>query len=120
MMKSGCIKKLLAALLCLCMTVSLLPTRFAAAEEIGVPEPESGEAAAPVRDDGEETYIAADDETILPGADWNELYPFGTFAFGNHQADIAEPGATADGQEIPQSLLIPVYRFGGTVGRVTA
>ena len=53
--------------------------------------------------------------------DWNEVYPYGTFAFGTYQADVAEPGAlTADGEEIPQTVLIPVYRLGGTVGRVTA
>ena len=53
--------------------------------------------------------------------DWNEVYPYGTFAFGTYQADVAEPGAlTAEGEEIPQTVLIPVYRLGGTVGRVTA
>ena len=53
--------------------------------------------------------------------DWNEVYPYGTFAFGNYQADIAEPGALADsGEPLPQTILIPVYRLGGTVGRVTA
>ncbi len=121
-MKSGRITKLLALFLCLCMTVSLLPIRSAAAEEDGVPESGGEWTVGSVGDDGEEPYaVAAEDDTILPGADWNELYPFGTFAFGNHQADVAEPGATTpDRCEIPQSLLIPVYRFGGTVGRVTA
>ena len=53
--------------------------------------------------------------------DWNAVYPYGTFAFGTYQADVAEPGAlTAEGEEIPQTVLIPVYRLGGTVGRVTA
>ena len=33
---------------------------------------------------------------------------------------MAEPGAlTNDGQALPQSVLIPVYRLGGTTGRVT-
>lgn len=61
------------------------------------------------------------DGVISPDEDWNEAYPYGTFAFGSHQADISEPGAlTENGEQIPQSIEIPVYRLGGTVGRVTA
>ncbi|MBQ7719719.1 MAG: hypothetical protein IJT56_03960, partial [Clostridia bacterium] len=61
------------------------------------------------------------DGVISPDEDWNEAYPYGTFAFGSHQADISEPGAlTENGEQIPQTIEIPVYRLGGTVGRVTA
>ena len=62
----------------------------------------------------------ADGEVEIP-EDWNEVYPYGTFAFGNYQADVAEPGAlTQDGGAIPQTIRIPVYRLGGTVGKATA
>lgn len=110
-MKTGFFTKALALLLCLCMSVSLLPSRFALAESSDEPSAPGGETPdVPVTQDGENAS----------NEDWDAVYPFGTFAFGNHQADIAEPGAkTAEGNEIPQSLLIPVYRLGGTTGRAT-
>ena len=110
-MKTGFLKKVLALALCLCMCVSLLPSRFASAESVDEPPKPDGETPG---------VIVTQDGEITPDEDWNEVYPFGTFAFGNYQADIAEPGAkTADGHEIPQTILIPMYRLGGTVGKAT-
>ena len=43
---------------------------------------------------------------------WDEVYEYGAFAFGNFQADLTE-GAT-DGWE---TVMLPVYRLGGTIGR---
>ena len=102
----------LSLLLSLLMCLTLLPLKAAKAE--GGEEPEEAAAEEPI-------VIRTADGEIAADEDWNEVYPFGTFAFGNHQADVAEPGTlTAEGEEIPQSVLIPVYRLGGTVGRVTA
>ena len=108
-MKTRRFTKALALLLCLCMCISMLPSKFTLAEddlEQTVPQGEAPEV------------IVTKDGEIEPDEDWNETFQFGTFAFGHYQADIAEPGVkTADGQEIPQSVLIPVYRLGGTVGK---
>ncbi|MBQ3954655.1 MAG: hypothetical protein II680_02095, partial [Clostridia bacterium] len=102
-------RRLLAVLLSLCMCLPLLPAGVWAQDE-----PAAEERTVPA------TIITKDGE-IPVDEDWDETYPYGTFAFGTHQADVAEPGAkTSDGQEIPQTILIPVYRLGGTAGRVTA
>ena len=108
-MKTRRFTKALALLLCLCMCISMLPSKFTLAEEDLEQTVPQGEAP--------EVIVTKDGE-IEPDEDWNETFQFGTFAFGHYQADIAEPGVkTADGQEIPQSVLIPVYRLGGTVGK---
>ena len=101
----------IALFLSLLMCAAQLPLHTAKAEEDG--QAPDGEASG-----DQPVAIIGDDGEIVPEEDWNEVFPFGTFAFGNHQADIAEPGAvTEDGEEIPQTVLIPVYRYGGTVGK---
>ena len=51
---------------------------------------------------------------------WEELYPYGTFAFGDYQADVAEGGPSEpDGENIPEKIVLPVYRVGGTKGKAT-
>ena len=106
-MKTTC-KRLVAALLSICMLCSVLPMQSWAANAQTVQQGE--QPASLVTPEGE---IPADE-------DWNEAYPYGTFAFGTYQADVAEPGAlTSEGAEIPQTALLPVYRVGGTTGRVT-
>ena len=59
MMKTGWITKLLAVLLCLCMTVSLLPTHFASAEDGKAPETE-GEGTVVSFGDGGENLTVSD------------------------------------------------------------
>ena len=107
------IKRLIASLLCLCMLTSVLPLQIWSEER---------PAAARIISQGEQpAFLDTADGEIAVEEDWNETYPYGTFAFGTHQADVGEPGAkTKDGEAIPQTILIPVYRLGGTVGRVTA
>ena len=103
----------LALLMSLLMCVALLPLKAAKAEEADREEASASEPASE-----QPIVIRTEDGEIAADEDWNTVYPFGTFAFGNHQADIAEPGAvTADSKEIPQSVLIPVYRLGGTTGK---
>ena len=43
---------------------------------------------------------------------WTDTYEYGTFAFGNFQADLTE--GAADGW---QTVMLPVYRLGGGAGR---
>jgi hypothetical protein len=101
----------ISLLLSLLMCMALLPLKAVTAEE-GEQEPAAETASE------QPIVIKTEDGEIAADEDWNAVYPFGTFAFGNHQADVAEPGAlTADGAEIPQSVLIPVYRLGGTTGK---
>jgi hypothetical protein len=103
------IKRLIALVLTLCMVGTLLPVQILAEESRQLSQGE--QPSSLVTPTGE----------IPVEEDWNEVYPYGTFAFGTHQADVGEPGSkTKDGEEIPQTILIPVYRLGGTVGRVTA
>ncbi len=109
-------QRLLALLLCLCMLASVLPLQVWA-------EPR-GQSLAQTRISQQtelpETLQSPEGE-ISVEEDWNEAFPYGTFAFGNYQADVGEPGAkTGDGEALPQSILIPVYRLGGSTGRVTA
>ena len=106
-------KKGLSLLLTLLMLVSLVPLHAASAEGDTETTAEPGGEEQPV-------VIRTENGDITPEEDWDVVYPYGTFAFGNYQADVAESGAlTADGQAIPESILIPVYRLGGAVGRAT-
>ena len=104
----------IAALMALILCLSILPAQVFAEEQTqGAAEPLRALPAAIETRDGE---VAVDEEE-----DWNETYPYGTFAFGGYQADVGEAGArTAEGEALPNSVLIPVYRLGGTRGRVTA
>lgn len=99
----------IALFLSLLMCLALLPVKTAAeGDQTSGGDPSADRPAATAGEDG---GIAAEE-------DWDAVYPFGTFAFGNHQADIGEPGAKdGNADEIPQSVLIPVYRYGGTVGK---
>ncbi len=106
-------RKGISLLLTLLMVISLLPLHTVLADD---------DTETPSEPAGEEPSIVIRTENgdITPEEDWDVVYPYGTFAFGNYQADVAESGAlTADGQAIPESILIPVYRLGGAVGRAT-
>lgn len=106
-------RKGLSLLLTLLMLVSLVPLHAASAEGDTETTAEPGGEEQPV-------VIRTENGDITPENDWDTVYPYGTFAFGSYQADVAESGATtADGQIIPESILIPVHRLGGTVGRAT-
>ncbi|MBQ6660415.1 MAG: hypothetical protein IJM57_03185, partial [Lachnospiraceae bacterium] len=105
-------KRICAVFLSIMMVFSLIPMSAVAAED-GVGETKESKTST--------TVIQTADGEVEAGEDWIETYPFGTFAFGNYQSDIAEKGAlTEDGKEIPTIVRIPVYRLGGTQGRVTA
>ena len=106
-------RKAISLLLTLVMLFALLPTGAAFADDDeNVEQPQSEEP--------QQVVIKTENGDITPEDNWDEVYPYGTFAFGSYQADVAEPGAaTADGQAIPESILIPVHRLGGTVGRAT-
>ncbi len=111
-LRSNPLKKGLSLLLALLMAVTLLPLHLAKADDDT--EPESGQ------DEEQPIVIQTENGEVTPEENWDEVYPFGTFAFGSYQADVAEFGATtAEGNEIPESIMIPVYRLGGTVGRAT-
>lgn len=112
-MFGGTLRRWVAVLLALSLCLGMLPAS-AMAEE-----PVSGVAAL---SQGQQPEVLQTTDGEIPvEEDWNEAYPYGTFAFGNHQADLGESGAkTADGAVIPESILIPVYRLGGTTGKVTA
>lgn len=104
-------KRVLALIMALALAFELLPLQAFAADE----------AAAPAEPAGEAEQIPTKAADLIPeDEDWEELYPYGTFAFGNSQADIGEPGATdKNGAEIPGTVRIPVERLGGATGRVT-
>ena len=105
----------LALLLTLVMLFSVLPLQAAAEPD------ETGAAVLPgVVQGGQPASIQTTEGEIPVDEDWDQAYPYGTFAFGNHQADVGEPDAkTAEGKSIPPAVLIPVYRLGGTAGRAT-
>ncbi|MBO4818592.1 MAG: hypothetical protein J5528_00500, partial [Firmicutes bacterium] len=112
---SSILKKLMSVLLAAILMVTMIPSAVYA--DIGQKNQSEHlsqipEAVLPAsRDDGE---ISKED-------DWIATYPYGTFAFGDFQSDVAEEGAVNDeGKVIPSSIRIPVYRVGGTSGRVTA
>ena len=103
-------KRLISLFLALVMLSSAIPLSVFA--EGSIPDVRQGE---------QPTVLQTADGEVPIDESWDESYPYGTFAFGNHQADIAEAGATdSEGNPIPTVLEIPVYRLGGTQGRVTA
>ncbi len=105
MMKRNLCQRIVALLLCVLLLAS--PMTDALRAEAAQPELPAA--------------LSTPEGEIPVEEDWDEVYPYGTFAFGTHQADVAEPGATTlDGGQIPGEIEIPVYRLGGTVGRVTA
>ncbi|MBQ6163175.1 MAG: hypothetical protein IJK23_01740 [Clostridia bacterium] len=104
------LQQFVAVFLCVCLVGSLLPMQVWAKEQ-----PQTIEQG-----DLPEVLNTSDGEVAVQD-EWEDLYPYGTFAFGTYQADLGEPGAkTPEGDELQQSLLLPVYRIGGTRGRVTA
>ena len=103
-----------ALLLAAALLASSAPLRGAAAAEDRQPASVPASGAQPVA-------IRTADGDVPVDENWNEAYPYGTFAFGSYQADVGEAGAkNADGETLPESVRIPVYRLGGTTGRVTA
>ena len=108
----------IAFLLCLCMICTVLPlpvwaekAQYDSVQNTPAPQLQGEQPVA----------IRTADGDVAVEEDWNEVYPYGTFAFGSYQADVAEEGAkNADGQTLPDTIRIPVYRLGGTVGKVTA
>ena len=111
-------KRWLAGFLALLLCFSCLP-----AEALGA-ELASGKAvyeqSAAVQQGQQPEILETPDGEIAVEDDWNTAFPYGTFAFGSYQADVGEAGAkTAEGETLPESVLIPVYRLGGTTGAVT-
>ncbi len=103
-------KRIISIALALVMLLSAVPlTSFADFVNQDIPQGERP------------TVIQTADGDIPVEEDWDEAYPYGTFAFASYQADVGEPGAVnSDGEALPQTTLIPVYRLGGTHGQVTA
>ena len=109
------LQRLTALFLALLMSITILPLEVMAAEF------RSAQAEKAETQGEQPTTLQTQDGEIEVEEDWNETFPYGTFAFPNYQADIGEPGAkTQEGEELPQSIEIPVYRLGGTTGVVTA
>ena len=96
------LKNGLCVLLCVLMVITVIPAQVLAATGKEAASDEDGKPAAITNASGEETEVA--DE-------WEQAYPYGVFAFSNYTAT-----GTEDGEEIT----VPVYRLGGTKGRVTA
>lgn len=57
------------------------------------------------------TFVDGAGNTVSAGEDWEETFPYGTFAFSDFQAVVEE------GKE---TTVIRVYRLGGTEGRAIA
>jgi hypothetical protein len=106
------IKRMIALLLTICMLGSVLPLQIWAEE--------AQEAVQPVKQGEQPASLVTPEGEIPAEEDWDEEYPYGTFAFGTYQADLGEPGAVdKEGQPLNQTILLPVYRVGGSVGRAT-
>ncbi|MBR0085743.1 MAG: hypothetical protein IJL97_04240, partial [Lachnospiraceae bacterium] len=111
------LKRLVAILLAAVLITGILPSASASASGLRVPV--SSEPANEI--DASVPIVRTADGDIEPDESWEEEYPYGTFAFGAFQSDVAEPGAlTPEGERIPEMILLPVYRLGGTTGKVTA
>ena len=88
-------RKGISLLLTLLMVISLLPLHTVLADDDTETPSEPAEEEPSI-------VIRTENGEITPEENWDEVYPFGTFAFGSYQADVAESGAlTADGQAIP-------------------
>ena len=88
-------RRIIAVLMSLLMLFSAVPAQAFAVNRV-VLEPVSGTRVA------ELTQTAAEEN-------WDETFPFGTFAFADSEASVTEGGET----------LIDVLRLGGTAGRAT-
>ncbi len=55
------------------------------------------------------TITDTDGNRVTAHESWNEVFPYGTFAFANSQVTVEEGG---------ESVRVSVYRLGGTTGRV--
>lgn len=88
--------RLLAVVLCVAMTTTILP----------------GQALAYLTEKSDLiTIVDENGTTITEEASWEETFPYGTFAFDNSQLTIAEGG---------EEGVIRLYRLGGTTGRAEA
>ena len=86
------IKRSIAVLLTICMLGSILPLQIWA---------EEAQAAARTVSQGEQPAGLDTPEGEIPvEEDWDEAYPYGTFAFGSYQADVGEPGALTPESEV--------------------
>lgn len=91
-------KRLLSLLLCLCMTLTLLPS---AALAYLVDDKNTASSL---------TFTDSDGNTQNVDESWTERFPYGAFAF--EKSSLAVPEGESD--------VIKVYRLGGTAGRATA
>ena len=57
------------------------------------------------------TIIGSDGQTIAVTDDWEETFPYGTFAFAQSQTVVEEGGG---------ETVIKLYRLGGTKGKAVA
>ena len=113
----GNLKRFIALVLAVVLVIGMLPQASANAADMRMRLSNGSSAGA---DTAGPAIVTADGD-IEADENWNDKYPYGTFAFGAYQSDIAEPGAVSqDGEKIPEVILLPVYRLGGTTGKVTA
>ncbi|MBQ0109420.1 MAG: hypothetical protein KBS44_04000, partial [Clostridiales bacterium] len=94
-------KKIIAAALSVLMVVLAIPASVLAImtpSDYGLGEKE-------------DIIIHASDGDLPYDVAWNEMFPYGTFAFGEIEMNIDENGK--------ERTYIPVYRLGGTNGRAT-
>ncbi|MBR0085176.1 MAG: hypothetical protein IJL97_01365, partial [Lachnospiraceae bacterium] len=111
------LKRFVAVLLAAVLIAGILPSASASAS--GLSTQLRNEPAA--QTDASVPLIRTADGDIEADENWNDVYPYGTFAFGAFQSDVAEPGAlTPEGDRIPDTIILPVYRLGGTTGKATA
>lgn len=97
------LKRLLSVLLALSLILSVLPAQVLAAEDPPATAAEPAEGRPPEVLQTAEGDISVDDS-------WDEVYPFGAFAFDTAAAEVGEG----------EDTVVTVYRVGGTRGRATA
>ena len=93
-------RRIVSALMSLVMLIGLFPLQAFA---------ENADPAAAAEEAGAATSAADMAAAIAPEEDWEQVFPFGTFAFSNSEAAVEEGGQT----------LIDVLRLGGTTGKAT-
>lgn len=86
-------KRLISILLTCCMVLTMLPTS----------------AMAYLAEKADSLRITTADGELIPGEDWETVFPHGTFAFETSES------LTAEGDTAPRT--IKLYRLGGTVGK---
>ncbi|MBQ6381366.1 MAG: hypothetical protein IJJ41_07200 [Clostridia bacterium] len=94
---SKVMKSILSVCLCLVMIAGILPMQTFA-------------EMANQKEKKPTTLQTAEGEVEVE-KDWSKLYPYGAFAFENGETPLEEGG---------DSVVVPVYRLGGTCGRATA